>query len=247
MSARVCSTESCRCAATAARSSDRMRAVRSSARESSSRRQIGRGREHDADEDHQRGDEAVAGGGQLAGRGQQQHHAAGGERRAAGQRPPDAGDGEGAVGVQLPPDDDQPAGDQRQRQDDVAAEPAETWPRKTAAAMPRTPDADPLAGPARLGDGPAGVGCCVGVLRGDRHGQPQQHVGDDPDEGGREDDEGHPDDERVLPEVRGGARGDPRQHPPGPRARERWTGRRPGRRSWSRCRSSHRATPVRHR
>ena len=39
--ARVCSTESCRCAATVARSSERMRAARSASRESSSRRHSG--------------------------------------------------------------------------------------------------------------------------------------------------------------------------------------------------------------
>ena len=48
-----------------------------------------RGRQHDADQDHQRRGEAVAGVGQLAGGGQQQHHAR--RRRARRRRPAPSG------------------------------------------------------------------------------------------------------------------------------------------------------------
>ena len=101
--------------------------------------------------------------------------------------------------------------------------------------------------PAGLRGGAGSAGSSAS-RRGHRHGQPQQRVGHDADDGGRQHDERHAHDQRVLPQVRGGPDGDAGQQPPAAGAPAAAARRgRGGAGQVVTLRSSHRATPGRHR
>ena len=158
------------------------------------------GHEDDADEDDQRGREPVARVGQLTGGRQQQHHTDGGQHDASGQRPAHRRHGQRAVGVQLAPDDREPGGDQDQRQDQRRAALRQLADRRRGGDAEYGEDEQLTTSGTRTELDPPRFRH-LAADGGHRHGQPEQPVGDDADPGRRQDGEGHPDDQRVLPQM----------------------------------------------